>query len=218
MQYLIIILFIAILSIAIGGCKKHSTPSDEKYILQTETFSRNEIARRLLAMSNEPAPTNLKSVCAMCYMMSGSSAETLPTDFICKTCGGKTVYAGSSDHDLEAFIEYTLPNMKRSFREIKSTDSHRIELDDTQFCMHCNPTLKKRELVLRVCYDGEKPHESIGISRRDIRLVVAFVNGQDRVAANWEGDELPLKMYTRRLSELLGVTEVFDGMQLQSDE
>lgn len=139
---------------------------------------------------------------AMCY-----SIAVVPerTDYVCPTCGDKTLYA--FDNTLEdpnafqrswdvATISNEIESCRRLVKQINNFD---IELDESQFCKVCSPGIECPQLGLAVKHpDKSKLHRVWGVNEYDLTVIKAFTDGQ-----------LQTKEFSdtrvRRLEELLGV-------------
>ncbi len=139
---------------------------------------------------------------AMCY------AIALPlerTDYICPTCGGKTLYAFDDmlkdpnviQQSTEVIIiAHELDSCRRLAQQINTLD---IELDESQFCKVCSPDVEYPQLGLIVKHpDNPQPHRVWGVREYDLTLIKEYNDGQLRTE---EMSDASLQ----RLEELLGV-------------
>lgn len=156
--------------------------------------SREEIEKKLTKLAKSPAPTSLKPG-AMCYDMAGPPERV---EYVCPICGEKTLYTDDKTY----FIFYDLQTCRTAITSIEGLD---IRLDEKQFCKKCSPDVTKPELCLNIYYKGEEaPQHSCNISAEDVDLLYEFMSGKNK-HTSFNDHEYPLKDYTPRLKELLGI-------------
>jgi hypothetical protein len=159
------------------------------------SYTREEIAAKLKKLAKSPAPTTLKPG-AMCYAVAGPPARA---EYVCPVCGEKTLY--TDGHTFT--IQYELPSCRQIISSIKGLE---IKLDETQYCKKCHPEVESPSLCLEIKYSGEdKPYVCCNVGSSDVDLVYEFISGNKKHTGG-NGQETPLKDYTARLEELLGVT------------
>lgn len=157
--------------------------------------SRADIVKKLKKLADSPV-TVLKNMGAMCYDMAGPPERV---DYICPVCAEKTIY--SDGHTWQ--IEYELPRCRSLVINIKSLN---IKLDESQFCRKCSPDATDPSLCIRINYENEvKPWICCNVSNEDLELIYEFMNGEKKHVTFNEA-EYPLKDYTDRLEQLLGVS------------
>ena len=210
MEYILIAVaafFIAIF-IGITGVKgqiiKEKPKTPEITVTEAKSVKRADIQQSLQKLAASKPP-EVNKMGAMCYEMSGPP-ET--AQYVCPKCGEKTLYKLGKDEDarknyaVNNFIEYELDSCRRAAKSIKGIN---LTLDESQFCKKCSPDVKSPKLAIVINYEGEKePHRVEGITCNDLQLIAEFLSGAD-VHVSDNDAETPLKNYTKRLSELLGV-------------
>jgi len=162
----------------------------------TQRLTREEIARRLKTLAASEPPKNL-SMGAMCY--APRVYEPKKAEYVCPKCGSKTAYPGHME-----FIINDIPTCRRYVKEIRQIA---LQLDESQFCRKCSPSVKSPSLVLVVSYPGEKKsYRFSGVNGNDLLLIQEFLEG--KAAHRGERDsETPLKSNMERIQQLLGIKE-----------
>lgn len=159
-------------------------------------FSKQQIKEKLELLASTPAPEEL-SMGAMCYKV---AAPPNRTEYICPLCGERTVYT----ENLARFIERELPVCRTLADSIRGID---LVLDEKTFCKKCSPEAEKPELCIHTKYAGESVENTVcDINSNDMQLLYEFMKGKWTHKDDYD-NETPLKDYTERLSQLLGVSE-----------
>ena len=136
---------------------------------------------------------------AMCYDMA------MPPDrveYVCPSCGAKTLYA---TREAGALVDWSAPVLAiQTYR----TYVHRlaqlgiaVRLDESCLCSACKKESAKAPAI-EVLYKGKKTRNDLR-DVNDLRKLLAFVEGK----LVWKGeqdDEHPLKPELPRLRQLLG--------------
>ena len=168
-------------------------------------LARAEIQRQLVELVGGTTPHIEKAV-AMCYAMAPIPKEAL---YICPACGTKTIYALETPRervepcvalDVIKNVEWYILNCRRLIAKI---DGIAVELDESQFCRKYSPDIEIPNLGLNIAYVDGSVHRVWNIADEDVEIIRAFMAGEKTVGAPL--DEKPLKDYTNRLEELLGV-------------
>ena len=135
---------------------------------------------------------------AMCYKV---AVTPVRTDYVCPTCGEKTLYAfDDTVDDPNAFQRTLLANELESCRRaVQKINGFDIELDESQFCKVCSPDIESPQLGLVVRHpDKPEPHRVWGVSEIDLTIIKAYADG--RIKKEGMAD-----VCIARLEELLGV-------------
>ncbi len=169
--------------------------------------TRAELAARLERLAASPPPTELAPG-AMCY---DTAVAPLRTEYVCPTCGEKTLYAqsdaeGGAGRRVGAETLGVLRDgIEHYRREVERLASLSAALDESQLCKKCSPDVRDPEVVLVIAPPGATaPHRTAGVSPEDLRLLREFAAGADRHDLGPDG-ERPLKDYLPRIRELLGL-------------
>jgi hypothetical protein len=203
MWYVILIVIIAGSALVTGlfGCASQSKSGGNNNTDQIPfdtikgLFSKQQIKEKLEALANAPAPENLK-MGAMCYKM---VAPPDRAEYICPVCGERTVYTD----DLARFIGKELPVCRTLEDSISGIG---FDLDEKSFCKKCSPDVKTPSLCLHTKYAGESDENTVcDINSYDMQLIYEFMKGKQVHLDNYD-NETPLKNYSDRLSQLLGIT------------
>jgi hypothetical protein len=213
MPYVIALVAVVVVAIVLAVCsaKQKVSPEQDRPVPIVEEdasglLSQEQVRRRLreLARSTPPAPPKMG---AMCYTPAPPPQQA---NYVCPTCGAKTVYAvvKASEHQTVAtpavvrMIDWELSACRRTVKELPGSN---IQLDETTFCRHCRPKAAKQELVLLVKYaDRAEPHRCAGVTSYDLELLKEFLANKTAYSGAKDG-ELPLKDRLPRIEELLGV-------------
>lgn len=188
--------------------KNNEIKSKEKFEIINDTikplYSKKQIEKKLKHLAETPPPTDL-SFGAMCYSISISSIDKFT--YICPICGERTIYNQKKvDKDewwtVKSVLEYGLTSCRREVEKIKGIN---IRLDESQFCKHCSPDIKKPELCLLVNIGGESDTSKVcDINYLDIRKIQEFLNGELIHITGNEG-EVPLVNDIEWLKKLFGI-------------
>ncbi len=172
-------------------------------------LSREEIAKKLKQLAESKPPKDLR-VGAMCYKM---ALPPLRAEYVCPLCGEKTLYAvpeeeksnyGKGSYKTVEAILKELPGCRRTVKLLK--DFH-VELLESQFCRKCTPNTDTPQLGLSIKYkNSDKAHAVWDITSNDCNLLYEFFTGKNK-HKTFNDSEVPLKDYTGRLHELLGIAQ-----------
>jgi hypothetical protein len=174
------------------------TPNDSLFYPADSSFgnaSRADVERRLKALADSPVPAELNPG-AMCYEMS------MPPDrieYICPTCGQKTIYTNSAYYD-------NIENVNSCRYIVTNIKNLTLRLEEKNYCHHCYPdTNAALSLNLYLKYKGEEKEEVIeNVSKENLELIWAFMSGQTKVSS-FNDDETPLKDYIDQICKLMKV-------------
>lgn len=162
-----------------------------------KALSRNQINDLISRLEKEESPEPVMG--AMCYapMMVPSVAE-----YICPTCGEKTLYSDSNT----AFIEWTLDDCRRRAESINAITDFEILLDESLFCDFCSPEPGHEPyLVLRVVTEtGEEVANAV--QAVDLMRLESFLSGNLYFTTSNDG-QMPLLEGAGRIRLLLGLVE-----------
>ena len=202
MWYLAVILVLAFgfiftnkLSAQTKKNSKNEIKSKEKLEIVNDTikplYSKEQIEEKLKYLAETPPPSDL-SFGAMCYSIAISSTDRFT--YICPICGERTIYKKNKIKDKDWWsVKWVLESGLTSCRrEVDKVSGINIQLDESQFCGHCSPNVKKPELCLLVNVGGESDTSKVcDINYLDIRKIQEFLNGELIHITGNEG-EVPL--------------------------
>jgi hypothetical protein len=181
------------------GCANHSKTVGEN-ISQTPLdtikglFSRQQIKEKLEVLASTPAPENLKNG-AMCYKI---AAPPNRTEYICPVCGERTVHTDNTAR----FIERELTVCRTLADSISGID---LVLDEKQFCKKCSPKTEDPSLCIHLKFAGDTTTNTVcSVYSEDMQLLYEFTKGKLMHKDDYD-NETPLKNYSVRLRELLGI-------------
>ena len=195
---IICLLWLAVTARAQDGKAKEPAQPTAVTANAIKSLSRADIQQRLGKLLKTPAPQVLKEG-AMCYEM---AAPPNRAEYVCPKCGEKTLYTQSA----AKIVAWEIPTFRRCLNDIQGLVVKGLSLDESQFCRKCSPDVKEPKLVLKIEYEGGKPHTLEGVDAGDLLILKEFLSG--KLAHNdGPSGEKPLKDYSRRLQELLGVTQ-----------
>lgn len=158
-------------------------------------FSKQQIKDKLEALVNTPAPEELKPG-AMCYRVASPPNRT---EYICPVCGERTVHTDK----LARFIERELPVCRTLADSIGGIE---LTLDEKSLCKKCSPDAKDHLLCIHYKYAGDTTENTVcDINSDDMQLLYEFTKGKLTHLDDYD-NETPLKNYTERLGQLLGIT------------
>lgn len=169
--------------------------------LVAATLTKAEISARLTRLASAPDPKNLK-MGAMCYKVASPPRRA---EYICPRCGTRTLYAeDSAKKTLDAsFVQKDIIECRRRAKAIAGLGLA-LNLDESEFCSKCAPSVKNPELILVIHYGGREGDFRVRrISTDDMKLLEEFLEGKDRHAGDTD-TETSMKSHLRRLKELLG--------------
>lgn len=164
-----------------------------------EDVTRDKIDNLLKELASKPAPKNLAPA-AMCYDMA------MPPDraeYVCPTCGAKTLYEGANVGSVETARAYRAGTEALRALGVDAT------LDETYLCDACRTENTPFFFYLEVKLDGNLVRSSIR-DHDDLRKLHAFLSGK-AVWTSGFGEEKPLKDELPRVRMLLGVIEPEGG-------
>ncbi len=204
----IIAVIIIVLGLAVGtGCKIATKTKQETSIYHKPNdtmpsiYTKNDL-EKLLQNLSKSEPKDLQEVGAMCYKTAGPPDRF---DYVCPTCGEKTLYANVRDdyynRDYPVFLYRELERIRSIIANIKSID---CKLDESQFCKKCNPQITAPELCLIVKIEGNEEHKTCNITLNDAEILNEFLNGKVKHLTAYDAEE-PLKNYLDRIKVLLGM-------------
>lgn len=157
-------------------------------------FSKQQIKEKLEVLANFPAPEVLKNG-AMCYKI---AAPPNRTEYVCPVCGERTVHTDN----MARFIERELPVCRTLADSIYGVE---LTIDEKSFCKKCSPEVKDPSLCINTKFAGETTENTVcDIDSDDMQLLYEFMKGKLTHKDDYD-NETPLKNYTERLSQLLGI-------------
>jgi hypothetical protein len=159
-------------------------------------LSRAEIQQKLRKLAETPPPTKLKHGAA-CYDM---AVPPKRAEYVCPKCGEKTLYT----NQMAQVADRDLDRARWNFKSLQQAVNENIALDESQFCRKCSPEVKDPKLVLKIAFADGKPQSVVGVTPDDLLLLTEFFSGKLAHDAGMAGEK-PLKDYSKRLRELLGV-------------
>ena len=181
------------------------TPADKKRLTD-----KKEIRKQLQELARKAPPIKL-AMGAMCYEM---AAPPNRIDYVCTTCGEKTLYASEPNETFSEeqwLIHFELQGCRRLVKEIKTLN---VSLDEAAICKHCSPEAKERIIVLVVKYNDGSVHRTAGVTMNDLTLLKEFSEGKTK-HKTFTGFEEPLKKHIPRIEELLGVSLKYESTQAE---
>jgi hypothetical protein len=161
---------------------------------QVKGLNRAQLKGMLQRIATAPEPKPVMG--AMCY-----SPARPPTiaEYICPTCGQKTVFA-----EREArYIQWELTSCRNLLKEIQKTSGNAVALDETACCHKCHPENTAPILAAVIHFDDGAVRRIAPISAEQLRLLRDFLAGKLAVKASNDG-EAPLKAHLPELEKLLG--------------
>ena len=136
---------------------------------------------------------------AMCYE---AMAYPPVAEYICPLCGEKTIY----EDQLTGFIEWELQGCRRMAGSIDAITEFEISLDERAFCSFCSPDTSESPVMLLRVRTGDGAETVNRVSMHDLRLLESFLNGRLYYLTD-NDSQLPLREYSDRIRELLGLPE-----------
>ena len=161
-------------------------------------LNRDELAQKLQALEKAPAPTKLAPG-AMCYKPAGLQARQ---EYVCPTCGQKTVYAVAQNRTAILALRQT-DTYRRQIKEIQALGLP-CSLDETAFCQNCGKDAQTKGFFLVIAWPDRTVHRVQLHGNDDLLLVLEFLQGKTTHDAGM-GGEKPLKEFLPRIHELLGI-------------
>lgn len=159
-------------------------------------FSKQQIREKLEVLANSPAPDKLQPG-AMCYKV---AAPPNRVEYICPVCGERTLYTDSEAR----FVDREIPVCRSLADSISGID---LVLDEKSYCKKCSKESKEPELCIHIKFAGDTTETKVcNINSDDMQLLYEFTKGKFVHKDDYD-NETPLKDYTKRLYELLGIKE-----------
>ena len=190
-----------------AALKKNLPRLEELLGVKTEYMSLEDIQKQLAVIAKAPPPKEL-ALGAMCYMIAGLPERI---DYVCPTCGEKTLYAGevSDEAKMRPFKGESyrhLQSLEDARRLVRSIDKLDIQLDESRFCHKCSPDAQEPELAIIIRYPGSSVshHVNLGLIEWDLEILKSFNDGELKFKLSNDG-EVALQKHMGRLEELLGV-------------
>lgn len=161
------------------------------------SLSRSEINLLLSRLENEKPPEAVMG--AMCYgpMMLPATAE-----YICPSCGEKTVY----DSSFASFIEWELAGCRRMADNINLNTDFDVVLDESLFCDFCSQEAAETPVLLLKVINEDGVEVANRITIRDLRMLESFLEGNLYYSTS-NDSQRPLQDYADRMRILLGLEE-----------
>lgn len=202
MQTILIMLLLLTVAGVLWACQtprndKPGTAASPVTVIKIKALSQSQIKERLSQLQTRSEP--LPKMGAMCYKMAASPDRA---EYLCPTCGEKTLYRSDMAH----FIEQSLGKCRRKFEHLKEIDGTAFSLDESRLCHKCQPKADNRLLALTVRYQDGKTHTTLSVNELDLQLLCDFVDGKESYSTSNDG-EYPLKRELPRLRELLGMKD-----------
>ena len=187
-----------------SGKKPANLVGSEQGAVTTTNLNQAELQRRLEELAKSPSPERLK-MGALCYSM----AIPQTFDFICPNCLQKTIYG--QDKKNSGYVQFLERDLLSCRTLVKDMTSIRARLDESAFCSHCAPKDSQPALALIVQLDPKGPEHRISpVNAFDLGLLKNFLEGKNIHTMENER-EVALKDQTKRLSELLGLSDPLKG-------
>ena len=161
------------------------------------SLSKADLEKKLQALAKRKAP--MPKMGAMCYSM---AAPPNRVDYVCPTCGEKTLYT----NEVAFAIHWEVAACRREFKNVKKASELALKLDESSFCSHCAPAAQKHELQLVVTYSDGTTHAST-VNHFELQVLGAFLRGEDSFKTDNES-EMPLKEHLPLLRKMLGFDPV----------
>lgn len=202
MHTILIIVLLVFMTGLLWACRSSASRGDDKAAaspvttVNIKSLSRTQIKNRLSQLKAKPEPK--PKMGAMCYKM---AAPPERAEYVCPTCGEKTLYRS----DMAQFIERSLDACRRKFEHLKEIDGTAFLLDESRLCHKCQPKAESRVLALTVRYPDGKTHTTLSVNELDVQLLCDFMDGKESYTTSNEGEH-PLKQALPRLHELLGIS------------
>jgi hypothetical protein len=162
---------------------------------RVKSMSQDKIRELLGKIETRKAPE--PKMGAMCYDMAAPPARA---EYVCPTCGEKTLYVKEDAWN----VQWTVESCRRQWLQLKGTTELSLALDESSYCSHCRPAAKKHEMGLIVTYADGAAHTNAPITEGDLRILQSFLKGELSFKTGNDGT-MPLKAELPRLRQLLGV-------------
>ena len=151
----------------------------------------------MLLRGLEKAPAPEPKMGAMCYEPIGRPDRV---EYVCPTCGEKTLYT----NDVARQVSWELEGCRREMKEIGKAAGASIVLDESNLCRKCKPNAEKQTLQLVVTHEDGTSCTTSVVSQEDLRKLRDFLKGKLSYTTFNDG-EAPLRSDAGRLQELLGI-------------
>jgi len=163
-------------------------------------YSRAALRAELqkLASSTPPDRNSLRSN-AKCYKVGPSATQT---EYVCEKCKTKTVFS-EKGAELIKKLE-SISEIRRLAAQI-STKKIGVCLDESACCSKCSNGKPTGDIFVEISYAGENKPVRTSVNPFDLVLLLAFLEGSDRVRI-YGPDCDPIKDHQKRLEEILGVS------------
>lgn len=194
--YIIILVIIGAVSFVgtVHAVQKHADTQKKVQVKPMKRLSSEDIRSQLKILSMKSIPKDIEIRGAMCYDVAMPPERV---EYVCPKDGSKTIYTT----EMVEFIEYQLPAI-RSLAETMPSVS--VTVDESEFCKKCSPNIKIPQVSMTIHF-SDRTHTVKGISLRDIKIMYAFLSGNDRYKDEYDA-ETALQDLIPRLEQLLGVT------------
>ena len=161
---------------------------------ELKALNRHQIQKMLqrIATAKPPAP----KMGAMCY---APIAMAQKAEYICPTCGEKTVYAQPQASSLD----WELQAGRQVMKELAASAGTAVTLDESACCRKCQPASTWPALKLVLRFDDGTIRAVERVTSDQLRLLRDFLAGKLVIKESNDG-ELPLKDRLGELEKLLG--------------
>lgn len=142
------------------------------------------------------------------YGAATAQDTTYAINYICETCGEKTLYPRYAQKQLDSFQDedptfvYLYNEYELCRHIVKHMSDMNLELDEIEFCRKCSPGIEKPQMYLKVKW-GNNYKITPGITSADLYLLAEFAAGKMKTLDALSHEET-LKEHIPRLEELLG--------------
>ncbi|MFH0896111.1 MAG: hypothetical protein V2A54_16890 [Bacteroidota bacterium] len=161
---------------------------------KNKLYTKEELFQKLNYLSKTPAPKELKEG-AMCYKPAGPPNSI---DYICPSCGAKTVYST----DQSWFLWRDLQACRSMVKNLKGLNA---TLDETTYCKKCNKTKATPELCLIIHYPDKTEQRTCGVNRTSMMYLQEFLSGSLKHHSETNA-EFPLKDNINEIEKMLGIS------------
>ena len=174
-----------------GGTGPNQTGVTAVRSRDLKTLNRQQIQKMLqrIATTKPPAP----KMGAMCYEMVAPPSRA---EYVCPTCGEKTLYTQQQAYRVNGELQ----DCRRIMKEMANSA---VTLDESAWCRKCQPDVKEPALVLRLRYDDGTTRTVEKVKSDQLRLLRDFFAGQ-LLVKGVQDRETPLKEKLGELETLLG--------------
>lgn len=164
-----------------------------------KTASREQIRGELkkLAASTPPDAKSL-IMHAKCYKMVMPAQQA---EYFCEKCKTKTLFSNTDAAVLRRVERVDF--FRRQVADI-SKKKLNIYLDESGLCSKCSNGKPTGDVFAEISYPDENKPVRSKVELFDLTLILAFLDGKDRVSVNGPDCE-PIKDHMKRLGELFGI-------------